>query len=174
MIASNLAQAAVRTAIEYNERHAPTPDQLWAEEQLGLLESRAYGGDAEASYLLARIHQSHERRDAEHWMCEAANVGHREALMQMGHWYNEDRRREELWPYITLSPDNRKAYVYYTLAARRGEIIATAYRDAIAAEAMTAHDIRAAEQRLARWEPVTCPYVVAVREPPRPFDPTER
>ncbi len=174
MIASNLAQAAIRTAIDYNEANAPTPDELWEREQLALLESRAERGDLEAHYELGRAAARKEQRDAEHWICVAANRGHPKSLLQMGHWYNEDRDEEDQWPYIAISPDNRKAWVYYSLAAERGEPVGAAYRDALADRAMNETELRAAEQRLAAWKPVTCPYVVAVREPARPFDAAER
>ena len=174
MLASNLAQAAVRTAMEYNEANAPTPEELWEQEQRELLESRAARGDLAAHYELGRVAARKEQRDAEHWICMAANKGHPKSLLQMGHWYNEDRDDEDLWPYIAISPDNRKAWVYYSLAAERGELMGAAYRDALAQGAMSESELRVAELRLAGWKPVTCPYVVAVREPQRPFDSTER
>jgi len=174
MIASNLAQAAVRTAIDYNEENAPTAQEMWEAEQIALLADRADRGDVEANYTLGRLFSAKERRDAEHWMCQAANKGHAKALLQMGHWYNEDRAREDLWPYIDIAPDNRDAWVYYSLAARRGEVIGDTYRETLVESGMSEQQLRAAEQRLAAWKPVTCPYVAAVHDPSRPFDPTER
>ena len=119
------------------------------------------------------MHQSLGNSDAWGWVCRAANAGYPQAQLQLGHWYNEDRNREDLWPFISLRPDNRKAYVWYSLAADNGNLFAAQLRDRLARNDMTAEQVAAARERLARWSPGSCGILSTARSarPATPADP---
>lgn|GEM_PF-4360083 len=162
MIASNLAQAAIKTSIDYAEKHRPTPEQAWAREQHDLLVARARGGDLQAQYRLGVLYAAAHDRRARLWMCRAANRGHPEARRQLGHWYNEARKREDLWPFIALRTDDRDAYVWYSLAARAGDREAGVFRERVR-RGLNETRRREAERRLAAWRPSPCRSVFTAR-----------
>jgi len=157
MVASGVAQAAIKTAIEQAEKSRPTPQQLWHRAQLASLERRAAAGDAEAQYRLGTYYLLLRDPAAEPWICEAANQGHARAQLQYGHWFNEDRAREDLFPFITLRPDNATAYLWYELAARNGEPRAPFFRDSLIHAGIAAGKLEQGRARAARGSPGPCP-----------------
>ena len=158
-VASYVAQAAVKTAMDYNEKNKPTDDEAWAESRLRSLERKAEAGDPEANFELGRVHLAHERREAQ---------------LQMGHWYNEDRLREDMWPYVSLRPDNRKAYLWYGHAAAKGEGMGRLFQDSLLDDQLTAEEAEELDRRLEGWKPGGCPFVVLTSREPEKYDVSER
>lgn len=156
MVVSSLTSAAVRTAIEQAEKTRPTPEQLWHEAQVARLERRALAGELEAQYQIGTYYLLLQEPAAEPWICLAANRGHAGAQLQYGHWFNEDRSREDLFPFIALAPDNASAYLWYSLAADNGEPRAAHFRDSLIHAGVDAQTLERGRSRLARWTPQPC------------------
>lgn len=156
MVVSSLASAAVRTAIDQAEKNRPTPEQLWHEAQVAGLERRALAGEPEAQYQIGTYYLLLQEPAAEPWICLAANRGHARAQLQYGHWFNEDRTREDLFPFIALAPDNASAYLWYSLAADNGEPRAAHFRDSLIHAGIPAHALERGRAGLAQWAPQPC------------------
>jgi len=156
MVVSSLASAAMRTAIEQAEKNRPTPEQLWHEAQVAGLERRALAGELEAQYQVSTYYLLLQEPAAEPWICLAANRGHAKAQLQYGHWFNEDRAREDLFPFIALAPDNASAYLWYSLAADNGEPRAAHFRDSLIHAGMDAQALERSRSTLAQWSPQPC------------------
>ena len=127
MIASSIAQAALKTGIRYANENKVTSDQAWHRDRFDFVVSQAAAGLALGLYF-----QAQEEAEAEHWICRAATSGDVRAQLQLGHWYNEDRLEEDMWPFIGLDPSNREAYLWYSFAAEGGDSLAQAMRDRVA------------------------------------------
>lgn len=158
MIATNIASAALKAGVEYAEKNKPTPEQAWRAAKRGHLEARGEAGDKDAQFALARLYQRREHGTAQYWMCEAANSGHPQARMQLGHWYNEDRLSEDPWPYIGIRPDNRQAYLWYRLAEASGEPGGALFSGRLAGSGLTEPELRAAREMVEAWTPGGCGY----------------
>jgi TPR repeat protein len=156
MIISSVVQAAVKTAVAQAEKNRPTPEQLWHEAQVANLERRAIGGDVEAQFQIGTYYLLLQEPVAQRWICEAASRGHAKAQLQYGHWFNEDRTREDLFPFIAITPDNTRAYVWYSLAADRGEPRAPHFRDSVLRAGMPSHAVQAGDTGIAGWTPGPC------------------
>ncbi|MCP5149658.1 MAG: sel1 repeat family protein [Ectothiorhodospiraceae bacterium] len=129
MIAANVASAALKATVEYAERNRPSPQAQWRQERVSLLRASAERGELDAQVHLAKMFQASGDPAAYHWMCRAARAGSVEAQRQLGHWYSEDRLREDLWPFIGVTPDDRDAWVWYSRAAAEGDPLAIYLRD---------------------------------------------
>ena len=156
MIATNIASAAFQATVEYAQKNRPTAEQAWRSSRLTYLEEQARGDNAVAQYTLGQFYQVHRDEQAHHWICQAANLGHSQAQLQLGHWYNEDRLKEDPWPYIDLRPDNREAYVWYLLAAKGGNPAAQPFMSYLESGLMTGPDVDEAHNMLAAWSPSGC------------------
>ncbi len=155
-IASSVASAAIKTAIAQHEKNKPTPEQLWQDAQMASLERRAIGGELEAQYQLGTYYLVRQEPTGADWICQAANMGHPAAQLQYGHFYNEDRKYEDLYPFLSLPPNNVEAFVWYSLAARHGEPRAGHFRDSLTGGMLGVNQLREAERRLAGWQPIDC------------------
>jgi len=133
MLVGGIVNAAGTAALEASDRnHAPTAEAGRSSamtEHLARL--GATSGDPQAAYVLATLLT--ERGDSRglHWMCEAAQAGHGGAQLQLGHWYNQDREREDPWPFIGADPDDRVAAYWYGEASRNGKKIAVIFLDSL-------------------------------------------
>lgn len=156
MIASSILSAAIRTTIEQAAKNQPTPEQLWHEAQVAQLERRALAGDTEAQFQMGTYFLLLQEPVAQQWICAAANGGHPRAQLQFGHWYNEDRAREDLFPFIRVSPDNAAAYMWYDLAAANGEPRAPHFRDSLIYAGMPVTQLEQGRARVASWTPQPC------------------
>ena len=114
-----------------------------SERQRGIAEHLAWvgaeSGDPDGAYRVATLLSERHDPDAMRWMCEAAREGHAGAQLQVGHWYNEDRRREDLWPFIGVTPDDEIAYQWYTAALDNGEDRAFIFRESLSHGATGVH-----------------------------------
>lgn len=155
-IASSVASAAIKTAIEQAEKNRPTPEELWQDAQMASLERRAIGGELEAQYQLGTYYLAVHEPAAADWICQAANMGHPKAQLQYGHFFNEDRKHEDLYPFLSIRPNNVEAFVWYSLATRHGEPRAGHFRDSLMSGALNANRLRQAETQLASWQPINC------------------
>ncbi len=134
MIASSIAQAAIETGVEEAHRAPPpSPDDAWRDEQLALLVARARAGEPANQYLLALYYAAAGDARAYPWMCRAALRNYPRAQLQLGHWYNEDRLREDLWPYLAVAPDDSRALYWYRLARAHGEAAAVPFQERVSA-----------------------------------------
>ncbi len=160
MIVSSVVSAAMRTAVDQAVDHAqrtrPTPEQMWHEVQVANLERRALAGELEAQFELGTYYLMLQEPAAQAWICHAANRGHARAQLQYGHWFNEDRAREDLFPFITIVPDNGTAFLWYSLAADNGEPRAPHFRDSLIFAGMPAEALERARLRLTAWTPQRC------------------
>ena len=162
MIAADVVSAAMKASIDYAEKNKPTSEQLWEKARIDRLQRRAQSGDVEAQYEMGLIHQAAQSSGARHWVCLAANSGLARAQAHMGHWYNEDRKREDLWPFIDIRPDNKKAFVWYSLAESNGDVMSLNYRNRMVKNAMTTGDLDQARMHLTEWAPEQCGGFTAV------------
>ena len=152
-IASSIAQAAIKAGMRYAEENKPTPEQAWASEQTNRLAHSAGQGDKDAQFQLAQQLQAQKKPDAATWMCRAAQAGHAQAQRQVGHWFNEDRRREDIWPYIRLTPSDKKAYAWYVLAKSSGDTVSGVFQYQVARRSLSVEEASAIDARITRWIP---------------------
>ncbi len=165
MIAADVLTAAVKAGVDYAEKNKPTPEERWQQSKLDRLTRRANDGDLDAQYELGLIHQAASSGKAKIWVCRAANNGLARAQTHMGHWYNEDRKQEDLWPFIDIRPDNREAFVWYSLAEANGNIFAGNFRNNLESESMSSDDIVKARNLLSRWKPAYCGFLASTSPP---------
>ena len=156
MVASSVLSAAIKTAVEQAEKSRPTPEDLWHEAQLATLEREARSGAAESQFRLGTYYIQTQEPKAQVWICNAANQGHARAQLQYGHWFNEDRAREDLFPFINITPNNADAYLWYALAAQNGESRASHFRDSLIYGGIQTVKLDQARARLANWTAQGC------------------
>jgi TPR repeat protein len=121
-----------------------------------MLRSDAKQGDSRAQYELGLFYLKKGESRAGQWICEAASNGYPEAQLLMGHWFNEDRNDNDQWPFITTRPDDRYAYLWYSLADASGEYTASLFLQDLQRKRMTAEEIDQSRQWLAAWQPRGC------------------
>ena len=165
MIAADVMSAAIKAGADYAEKNKPTPEERWEQSKLDRLTRRADDGDLDAQYQLGLVHQAASSGRAKVWVCRAANNGLARAQAHMGHWYNEDRKQEDLWPFIDIRPDNRDAFVWYSLAEANGDMFAGNFRENLSHESMSPDELAEAQNRLSRWEPVYCGFLASTSRP---------
>ena len=163
MVASSVVSAAFKTAVEQAEKNRPTPEQLWQDAQLAKLDREARAGAPEAQFRLGTYYIQINEPRAEVWICAAANQGHARAQLQYGHWYNEDRAREDMFPFIGITPNNSDAYLWYALAAQNGEPRAPHFRDSLIYGGIQTGKLDQARARLANWSARDCASVPETR-----------
>lgn len=156
MIATNVASAALKASVEYAEKNKPTPAEAWRAARRQYLEEQGHAGNVKAQYTLGQLYHVHRQSAAHFWMCKAANGGHPAAQLQLGHWYNEDRLDEDPWPYISVRPDNRTAYMWYEMAEKNGDSSGTAFRLQLEYGGLAEEDLEAAKALSASWVPGSC------------------
>jgi len=165
MIAADVMTAAIKAGADYAEKNKPTDEERWEQSKLDRLTRRANEGDLDAQYELGLVHQAASSGKAKNWVCRAANNGLARAQAHMGHWYNEDRRQEDLWPFIDIRPDNREAFVWYSLAEANGDVFASNFRQNLAHQSMSPDDVAEAQDRLSRWKPAYCGFLASTSRP---------
>lgn len=133
MLAGNLFNAAAIAAVDAAKENAMNKAE--SERQRGMhefmLREGANSGDADSSYAYASLLAGRKDPAALRYMCEAGAAGHPLAQLSLGHWYNEDRRREDPWPFIRIRPHDPSAYVWYTLALENGVSTAAIFRESL-------------------------------------------
>lgn len=129
MLAGNIVSAAGAAAVDASrDSRREEGDAVRARGmQQYLAELGAEQGIAGDELAFGRLLTEQRDPDAFHWMCQAAMAGLPDAQLQLGHWYNEDRLREDLWPFIDARPDNATARAWYSAAASNGEGLALIY-----------------------------------------------
>ncbi len=165
MIAADVMTAAIKAGAHYAEKNKPTPEERWEQSKLDRLTRRANDGDLDAQYQLGLVHQAASSGKAKLWVCRAANNGLARAQAHMGHWYNEDRKQEDLWPFIDIRPDNRDAFVWYSLAEANGDSFAGNFREILSDESLSPDDLAEARNRLSRWRPTYCGFLASTSRP---------
>ncbi len=130
-----------------------------------LLKSQTEGGNTNAAFVIY-LQLSSERRttsDAWKWLCMIANSGHGEAQRTLGNWHRTltwqsgTERLEWLRDEVGIQPDNRIAYMWYTLAGANGNLSALSQRKVFLEAGMTPEEIGQAEQMVRDWKPGDCP-----------------
>ena len=141
----------------------------------GLLQMLADRGNSKAAYELYEHLLRVSRRlydklvpgtgsTAWRWLCRAADSGFTKGQSLVARWHRTDlspspgwEREEEFAREAGIRPDNRVAYLWYTLAARNGDDHAQNLRDwLVHAVDMTADEIAQAEQWARDWKPGEC------------------
>ena len=130
---------------------------------LAPLEERATEGNPAAAYAYYE-HLSRERQtfaEAWRWLCKAASNGYGNAQAEVGRRHNPKlwfftRQAQWLQDEVGIQPDNRIAYMWYTLADSNGGSAADGARDQVVPD-MTADEITQAEQMVRNWKPGDCP-----------------
>ncbi len=116
----------------------------------------AFARDAEAQYKLGKLYCCGERpyRDtvkALYWWCQAANVGQRDAMLEIGKLYeNAHKQKGNIIPR-----DDVLAYTYYQLAVEEGNEDAKRYRNKIKTR-LTDRQIDKSRHQLAKWPAIPC------------------
>ena len=125
-------------------------------------------GRKEAGYDLFLL--LNDRQDtvieAFEWLCRAANLGYAKAQSEIAYWH-----RNEVWasPGLQtvpirkagLTPDNRVAYMWLTIAAKNGDENALTARKYISG--LTDEEIAIADRWARNWKPGQCPRPSAMR-----------
>lgn len=128
------------------------------QETLEMLKSQAESGDAEAAFRVGTIYAESESPEAWAWYCQAANAGEPRSQTQLGDWHRTDIDRGHVhrgfMMYIT--PDDRVAFMWYSLAAQNGSLIA-AVREGELSGTLTKDQVTQAEQLFRAWKPGDCP-----------------
>ena len=157
LVASSVLSTAFKTVLDQAEKNnRPQPDRQWHDVQLAILEREARAGAAEAQFRLGTYYIQTQESTAQTWICTAANQGHAGAQLQYGHWFNEDRAHEDLFPYIGITPNNSDAYLWYALAAQNGESRAPLFRDSLIYSGIPAAKLDQARARVANWSAQDC------------------
>ena len=156
LIVLDVVSAAVNAGAAYSEANTPTSAEAWQNDRLESLQQHASVGDFAAQYQLGIYYQSIQHASAQTWICRAANAGYAQAQLALGHWYNEDRNNEDLWPFIDIRPDNREAFVWYNLARINGVDTASLYLANIVSVMRTSGQLAEAQARLSSWSPRGC------------------
>ena len=173
MIASSIAQAALKTGIRYANENKTTADEAWHRDRFDYVVSQAATGDVDAQFALGLYFQAQEEAEAEHWICRAATSGDVRAQLQLGHWYNEDRLEEDMWPFIGLDPSNREAYLWYSFAAEGGDSLAQAMRDRVA-PTLTEDQLAEAKRRASAQDAGGCRFFATAHGGVTPQKPADR
>lgn len=156
MVASSVISAAVQTGIETAQKNRADPEKLWQQLQLAQAEQQAIGGDADAQFQLGIYYLLRREAAAAAWICQAANQGHVKAQLQYGHLFNEDRKQEDLFPFIAIAPDDAVAFVWYSLSANQGNPRAMLFRDSLKQSRLNSRELHTAMQAIAAWRPAPC------------------
>jgi hypothetical protein len=134
------------------------------------LQKRAEEGDVVAAYALYR--QSRNRTEPSEviagwrWLCVAANTGYSKAQAEIGYWHLEKTREIwqgwneeelELMREVGVRSDNRTAYMWYALAASKGDESVRDAMDYYLPEQLSEAEIVRAEQMVREWKPGDCP-----------------
>jgi hypothetical protein len=110
------------------------------------------------------------------WLCSAANAGYPRAQAEVGHWHTSTSwdtwkgRNEEglnLLRRVGAQPDNRIAYMWYTLAASTGGASIQHAREYYFVGLLTDAEKSQAEQMATNWKPGDCPSAEHRLEPPQ-------
>ena len=133
-------------------------------DEFGPLEEFGADGDSATAY---EIHQAAMNRPengaiAWKWLCISAERGNVRARQEAAWWHTSnlwERYGDEglKWARVAgLGPDNRVAYMWYTVAASDGDKQALGFRDLVV-EGMTDDQVIEAEQMVQNWRPGQCP-----------------
>jgi TPR repeat protein len=100
------------------------------------------------------------------WLCSAANAGYSKAQAEVGFrhrssswdaWRGWNENGLELLRKVGVRPDDRIAYMWYTLAVSTGDRSTRNARDYYVAKLLTNVEISQAEQMARDWKPGDCP-----------------
>ena len=152
-IASYVVQAAIKTGMRYAEENKPTPEQAWKQEQIDRLHEVADSGNRDAQFRLGLLYQHRGDDQSEEWMCRAAQSGHVKAQVQVAHWFNQDRLKEDHWPFLSITPNDQTAYVWYGIAARQGSVGAEIFQAQVAARSLDEETKSQSNHLIERWTP---------------------
>jgi len=156
MVASSVLSAAVQTGIETAQKNRADPEKLWQQAQLAQVEQQAIGGDPNAQFQLGIYYLLRREPGAAGWICLAANQGHARAQLQYGHLFNEDRKHDDLFPFIAITPDNVQAFLWYSLSASNGSARARLFRDSLKQNRLNSRQLHKALAAIENWHPTSC------------------
>ncbi len=137
-------------------------------EETSPLQKLAKSGDAGIAYETYEVtvmipgHASDSRK----WLCKAANEGHVEAQMELGYRHRSAVWKTSLADNIRMqnlreagfNPDDRIAYMWYTLAAASAETNDLALkRRRYVMKDMADKEIAEAKRMIQAWKPGQCP-----------------
>ncbi len=156
MVASSLLSAAIRTGIETAQKNRADPEKLWQQAQLAHVEQQAISGNSDAQFQLGIYYLLRREPGALGWICQSANQGHTRAQLQYGHLFNEDRNQDDLFPFISLNPDDAQAFLWYSLSANQGDSRAALFRDSLNPSRLNSQELTAARTAIENWRPTPC------------------
>ncbi len=160
MVASSVLSAVIQTGIkagiESAQKNRSDPEKLWQQAQLAQVEQQAIGGNKEAQFQLGIYYLLRQEPGAVGWICLAANQGHARAQLQYGHLYNEDRKRNDLFPFVSIAPDNIEAFIWYSLAANNKDPRAVLFRDNLKQTGLNSQRLNQALAAVESWQPRPC------------------
>lgn len=115
------------------------------------LRTLADQGDVEAQYWLGIQQAILDKSKGFGWLCRAANQKYPSAQYAVGNWYRQQGESASVRA-ATFRPDDRVAFMWYSLAVSNGETLAAATRRKLTAH-MTPAEIAEAERLAAEWTP---------------------
>lgn len=134
---------------------------------LASLDAPKVSGDPNAAWALFKDMYPSSRVEEEvvAWkaLCTAAGMNHPAAQSEVGYWHRTDvwenlmDGRDVSLRTADFRPDNRLAYMWYTLAAENGDSDAVRHREYVISADMTPLQIMEAEQMAQDWKPGDCP-----------------
>ncbi len=177
MVASSVLSAVIQTGIkagiESAQKNRADPEKLWQQAQLAQVEQRAIGGNVDAQFQLGIYYLLRQEPGAVGWICQAANQGHARAQLQYGHLYNEDRKRDDLFPFVSITPDNVQAFVWYSLAATNQDARAILFRNNMKQTGLNSQRLNQALEAIENWQPRPCGEPQSItQQQPRPSTPS--
>jgi len=164
MVASSVLSAAIRTGIESAKNNRADPEKLWQQAQLAQVEQNAIAGDVDAQFQLGILYLLRQEPGAADWICHAANQGHGKAQLQYGHLFNEDRKRDDLFPFISIGPDNVQAFIWYSLSANNGEPRGVLFRNSVKQTGLNSQRLHSALAGVENWKPTPCGHPAALTQ----------
>jgi hypothetical protein len=124
---------------------------------------RAKAGDPDAMFhVYLGLHDAYsDPVTAWTWLCKAADQGYESARIEVAYWH-----RQSNWELATsgriawlhkahVRPDDRVAYLWYTLAAN-GDERRLGIRDDLFTEILSGNEIKEAQDMVHNWKPGQC------------------
>jgi len=155
-VLSAVIQTGIKAGIESAQNNRSDPEKLWQQAQLAQVEQQAIGGNVDAQFQLGIYYLLRQEPRSVGWICLAANQGHARAQLQYGHLYNEDRKRNDLFPFVSIAPDNVQAFVWYSLAAGNQDARAILFRDNMKQTGLNSQRLNQALAAIESWQPGPC------------------
>ena len=151
----NAAGTAAMEGATEQRRNRPA-SAIIEEAAEGALRDLANSGDPGAEYRLGVLLLGRQDARALDLICRAANQRYPKAQLMLGHWFDESRSDFDPWPFISVRPDNGRAYMWYRLAEQGGELKARYFREDLVSSGLAPEAIISGETMVKNWQSGGC------------------